>query len=82
MDDFMGKVEAISRATEYAIEDDGMRRSEFENYRKARDELTNKRFHCVSNRIKSTEERVDICMRISILGFVASIAALVIALVV
>lgn len=82
MDDFMGKAEAISRAKEYAIEDDEMRRSKFENYRKAREELTNKRFRCVSNRIKSMEERVDICMRISVLGFVASIAALVIAMVV
>lgn len=82
MDDFMGKVEAISMAKEYAIEDDRMRRSEFENYRKAREELANKRFRCVSNRIKSTEERVDICMRIAVLGFVASITALVIAMVV
>lgn len=82
MDDFMGKVEAISRTVDCAVVDDGMRRSEFENYRKTRDELTNKRFRCVSNRIKSMEERVDICMRIAVLGFVASITALVIALVV
>ena len=82
MDDFMRKVEAISRTADYAIEDDGMRRTEFENYRKTREELTNKRFRCVSNRIKNMEERIDICMRISVLAFVASVAALVIALVV
>lgn len=45
-------------------------------------DLTNRRFRCVASRIKNMEERVDICMRISILGFVASVAALVIALVV
>lgn len=82
MDDFMGKVEAISRTVDYAIEDDGMRRTEFENYRKTREELANKRFRCVSSRVKNMEERVDICMRIAVLAFVASIAALVIALVV
>ncbi len=82
MDDFMGKAEAISRTVDYAVEDDGMRRTEFENYRKTREELTNKRFRCVSSRIKNMEERVDICMRIAVLGFVASVAALVIAMVV
>lgn len=45
-------------------------------------DLTNRRFRCVSSRIKNMEERVDICMRIAVLAFVASIAALVIALVV
>lgn len=45
-------------------------------------DLTNRRFRCVASRIKNMEERVDICMRIAVLGFVASIAALVVALVV
>lgn len=81
MDDFMGKAETISRTVDYAVADDGMRRTEFENYRKTREELTNRRFRCVASRIKNIEERVDICMRIAVLGFVASIAALVIALV-
>lgn len=44
-------------------------------------DLTNRRFRCVASRIKNMEERVDICMRISVLAFVTSIAALVIALV-
>jgi hypothetical protein len=82
MDDFMGKVKAISSTVGSAIEDDGMRRTEFENYRKTREELTNKRFRCVSSRIKNQDERIDICMRIAVLGFVASIVALVIAMVV
>jgi hypothetical protein len=82
MDDFMGKAEAISRTVEYAVEDDRMRRTEFEDYRKTRKELTNRRFRCVASRIKNQEERIDICMRISVLTFVASIAALVVALVV
>ena len=45
-------------------------------------ELTNNRFRCVASRIKNQDEGIDICMRISVLAFVASIAALVIALVV
>lgn len=45
-------------------------------------DLTNRRFRCVASRIKNQDGRVDICMRISVLGFVASIAALVIAMVV
>lgn len=45
-------------------------------------DLTNRRFRCVASRIKNMEERVDVCMRIAVLGFVASIVALVIALVV
>lgn len=45
-------------------------------------DLTNRRFRCVASRIKNQDERIDICMRISVLAFVASIAALVIALVV
>lgn len=68
MDDFMGKAEMSSKAEQIRIK-------EFR-------ELTNRRFRCVSNRIKNMEERVDICMRISVLAFVASVAALVIALVV
>lgn len=82
MDDFMGKVKAISSTVDYAVGDDRMRRTEFENYRKTREELANKRFRCVASRIKNQEERIDICMRISVLAFVASITALVIALVV
>jgi hypothetical protein len=68
MDDFMGKAEMSSKAEQIRIK-------EFR-------ELTNRRFRCVASRIKNQEERVDICMRISVLAFVASIAALVIALVV
>ena len=68
MDDFMGKAEMSSKAEQIRIK-------EFR-------ELTNRRFRCVASRIKNQEERVDICMRISILGFVASVVALVIALVV
>lgn len=68
MDDFMGKAEMSSKAEQIRIK-------EFR-------ELTNRRFRCVASRIKNQDERIDICMRISILGFVASIAALVIALVV
>lgn len=45
-------------------------------------DLTNRRFRCVASRIKNQDERIDICMRISVLAFVASVAALVIALVV
>jgi hypothetical protein len=82
MDDFMGKAKAISSTVDYAVGDDRMRRTEFENYRKTREELTNRRFRCVASRIKNQDERIDICMRISVLAFVASIAALVIALVV
>lgn len=68
MDDFMGKAEMSSKAEQIRIK-------EFR-------ELTNRRFRCVASRIKNMEERVDICMRISVLAFVASVAALVIALVV
>lgn len=45
-------------------------------------DLTNRRFRCVASRVKNQDERIDICMRISVLAFVASVAALVIALVV
>lgn len=68
MDDFMGKAEMSSK-------EEQIRLKEFR-------ELTNRRFRCVASRIKNMEERVDICMRISVLAFVTSIAALVIALVV
>ena len=68
MDDFMGKAEMSSKAEQIRIK-------EFI-------ELTNRRFRCVASRIKNQDERIDICMRISVLAFVASIAALVIALVV
>lgn len=44
-------------------------------------DLTNRRFRCVASRIKNQDERIDICMRISVLAFVASIVALVIAMV-
>jgi hypothetical protein len=44
-------------------------------------DLTNRRFRCVASRIKNQDERIDICMRIAVLGFVASIAALVVAMV-
>ena len=67
MDDFMGKAEMSSKAEQIRIK-------EFR-------ELTNRRFRCVASRIKNMEDRVDICMRISVLAFVASVAALVIALV-
>ena len=68
MDDFMGKAEMSSKAEQIRIK-------EFRD-------LTNRRFRCVASRIKNQDERIDICMRISVLAFVTSIAALVIALVV
>lgn len=68
MDDYMGKAEMSSKAEQIRIK-------EFR-------ELTNRRFRCVASRIKNMEDRVDICMRISVLAFVESIVALVIALVV
>ena len=67
MDDFMGKAEMSSKAEQIRIK-------EFR-------ELTNRGFRCVASRIKNQDERIDICMRISVLAFVASVAALVIALV-